>query len=82
MFFLILKAAGKDDLIAQVATKSLNPKPSPSWIPPPIKETSSRQGHMFRNQIAHFSEDTPENHAYVLTAVSDPLIKRPLINSA
>ena len=66
------RAAGKDDLIAQVATKSLNPKPPASWVIPPFAEKPGQRLHMFRNDEGHFTEDTPENRAYIRTAVSDP----------
>ncbi|MGB7127575.1 MAG: hypothetical protein WBD50_00595, partial [Candidatus Rhabdochlamydia sp.] len=67
-----LRAAGKDDLITQVATKSLNPKPSASWVIPPFAEKPGQRLHMFRNDEGHLSEDTPENRAYIRAAVSDP----------
>jgi hypothetical protein len=72
IIFPHLQAAGKEDQITQVAAKSLNPKPPASWVPPPFDDNRTRRGHVFRNQVTHFSEDTPENRAYILSAVSDP----------
>lgn len=68
------RAAGKDDLIAQVATKSLNPEPPISWILPPFDESPERLSHMFRaaKKGGHFTEDTPENRTYIRAAVSNP----------
>ena len=78
--FPYLRAAGKDDLITQVVEKSLNPKPSASWTPPPFNETRDTLGHIFVNKRTHLSKDTPENRAYILSAVSDPANRR-AINS-
>ena len=67
-----MQAAGNDQKIAQVAAKSLNPKPPTSWTPPSLDTRSERLGHIFTGDIGHFSEDTAENRAYFLSAVSHP----------
>ncbi|HEV3269899.1 MAG TPA: ankyrin repeat domain-containing protein [Candidatus Rhabdochlamydia sp.] len=74
VIFPHLRAAGDDQKIAQVATRSLNPKPPASWVPHPFTENPEKISHMFRtkNPEGHFTEDTPENRAYIRTAVSDP----------
>jgi hypothetical protein len=66
------RADGKDDLIAQVATKSLNPKPPASWVPPLLAVTPDKLGHIFSKEEGHFTKDTPDNRAYILSAVSHP----------
>ncbi|PWU15979.1 MAG: hypothetical protein C5B45_01510 [Chlamydiae bacterium] len=78
--FPYLKAAGKDDLIAQVATKSLSPKPPASWVIPVFAEKPGQRLHMFRKDDGHFSEDTPENRVYIRAAVSDPYNKEAVNN--
>ena len=74
-----LTAAG-DDQITQAAAKSLNPKPPVSWVVPAFVEKPGQRLHIFRKADGHFSEDTPENRAYIRAAVSDPANKEAVNN--
>ena len=48
-----------------------------SWISsnPKISQDSSDQGHIFRKDRGHFSEDTPENRAFIESAAESPYYK-------
>ena len=80
VIFPHLRAAGDDQKIAQVAAKTLNPKPPASWAIPPFVEKPGQRLHVFRNDDGHLSEDTPENRAYIRAAVSDPTNRESINN--
>lgn len=74
VIFPHLKASAKDEVdpkaahIVQIEQKKI-------WNSPPIEETKSRLGHIFRDAPGHLKKDTKENRAYILAAVSDPANK-------
>ncbi|MGE5196566.1 MAG: ankyrin repeat domain-containing protein [Anaerolineae bacterium] len=45
------------------------------WKPPVFLEEKSKIGHIFREKIGHFANDTPENRRYILDAASNPANK-------
>jgi hypothetical protein len=45
-----------------------------SWFSsgPKISDKASNEGHIFREDRGHFSEDTPENRAFIESAAESP----------
>lgn len=48
-----------------------------SWFSsgPKISEKASSEGHIFRDHRGHFSEDSPENRAFIESAAESPVYK-------